>query len=392
VGGDSLSHACECTMMMKTRASNHAGIRPPAEKSWRWLITHETYADFSTSTSPAVERAVGEGRSPDTAVLNFFPEDSITVGVLDDPEKACDLAFCREHRIIVRRRNTTGGAIYAAAGSSIVCYYVRTSCPEIPNTVGDAFQVILGGFAGAMRRIFHINAVYRPVNDVEVEGKKLMASSCKIEGDMLIFRNVLNIREIDREKAACAMPLPPEKAHDKALKRFQERFTCLEREASRPITPDEIETMVRVAVEATFGPITLVSGRLSSAEYKFREEYQRLYTDDSWFYANSESARFGSKHPGAQRAEARRKAPAGLIRAVILRRGSAILDLIITGDFHPRPHTLLNEMEDALRGAPLDPLVIRHRIERIYGNQGVEVAGVSLEDFVSTILSAAGIG
>ena len=91
---------------------------------------------------------------------------------------------------------------------------------------------------------------------------------------------------------------------------------------------------------------------------------------------------------GAQRAEARLKAPAGLIRAVVLRRGGAILDLIITGDFHPRPHTLLREMEDALRGAPLDPLILRQRIEQIYNKPEVEVAGVSLEDFVSPLLRA----
>jgi len=373
---------------MKIEAMDPIRQQPPEGAPWRWLITNETYANFSTSTSPALERAVMRGQSPDTVALNFFPNDSITVGVLDDPEKACDLRFCREQGIVVRRRHTTGGAIYAAAGSAIICYYLRTTHPKMPNTVEKAFKQILEGFADAVRRVFTINAVYRPVNDVEVEGKKLMASSCKIEGDFLIFRNVLNVTEIDREKAASSVPLPPEKIQDKALKRLQERFTCLEKEAGRAIRQDEIEKLARLAVKATFESPALAPGALSPLEYKSREEFQRMYTADSWFYANSESARFGAAHQGAQRAEARRKAPAGLIRAVVLRRGGAILDLIITGDFHPRPHTLLREMEGALKGAPLDPQVIRQRVGQIYNKPGVEVAGVSLEDFVLPILSA----
>jgi lipoate-protein ligase A len=374
--------------IMKTRAADPRSPSLSGEKPWRWLITHETYADFSTSTSPALEKAVMGGQSPETVALNLFPCDSITVGVLDDPEKACDLEFCREQGIVVRRRNTTGGAIYAAAGSSIVCYYLRTTSPGIPKTMEESFRLLLEGFAVALRRVFSINAVYRPVNDVEVNGRKLTASSCKIEEDFLIFRNVLNVVDIDREKAARSVPIPPEKTQDKAFKRFQERFTCLEREAGRPIRQEEIETLTRIAVDSTFGSWALVPGRLSALENISRTEYQRMYTADSWFYANSESARFGPEHRGAQRAEARHKAPAGLVRAVVLRRGGTILDLIITGDFHPRPHTLLRQMEDALRGAPLDPAVIRQRIGQIYSRPGVEVAGVSLEDFALPILSA----
>jgi hypothetical protein len=61
------------------------------KRQWRFMFMEETYADFSTGASPALERGVMEGTSPNTVVLNVAPEDSFTVGLLDDPEKAIDL-------------------------------------------------------------------------------------------------------------------------------------------------------------------------------------------------------------------------------------------------------------------------------------------------------------
>ena len=49
--------------------------------------------------------------------------------MLDDPEKAIDLDFCRRQGVVVLRRNTTGGTIYAGKGSAMICYYLRTSDP-----------------------------------------------------------------------------------------------------------------------------------------------------------------------------------------------------------------------------------------------------------------------
>ena len=42
------------------------------KRQWRFLLGHETYADFSISTSPALERAVMEGISPNTVTLEIF--------------------------------------------------------------------------------------------------------------------------------------------------------------------------------------------------------------------------------------------------------------------------------------------------------------------------------
>ena len=357
-------------------------------RQWRFMFREETYADFSIGASPALERGVMEGVSPNTVVLNVAPEDSFTVGLLDDPEKAIDLNFCRQKGIIVRRRNTTGGTIYLAKGSAVICYYLRLADPTVPCTIGEAFPKILGDFAAAARNLFHFPAKYRPLNDVEVEGRKLMPSSCKVERDTLVFRLVLNVKPQNADVTSRAILLPPEKVQDKALKTVEERLTDLEREAGREITYQDLENIVRKAIRLSFGEIELLAGGMNPDEEKYWQEFREVYSQDSWLLANSESYRFKKVPPGAQRGEYRVKAVAGLIRAIVLKHENRIYDLILTGDFHPRPQTVLRDMESALRGASVAPEEIQRRMGEIYHRPGVEISGTTQEDFTSAVIGA----
>jgi len=358
------------------------------DRQWRFLLLEETYADFSISTSPALERGVMEGISPATVILNVCPEDSFTVGVLDDPEKAIDLDFCQRRGIIVRRRNTTGGTIYTAKGSAVICYYLRTSDPSVPQNIGEAFPKILEDFANTARQMFGFPAKYRPLNDVEVEGRKLMPSSCKIERDSLVFRLVLNVKPQNVEFTSKAILLPPEKVQDKSLKTVEERLTHLEREAGREITSRELENFVRKAVQLSFGELDLIPGEMNRDEEKYRHEFREAYSREEWFLGNSEAYRFKKIPPGAKRGEQRIKAVAGLIRAVVLKHQNRIYDLILTGDFHPRPHTILADLESALRDAPAQPDEIKSRIEEVYHRPGVEISGTTAQDFVAAVVGA----
>ena len=104
--------------------------------SWRLVVDRGSYADFSVSVSPAVERAVTLGEAPPTVFLNVFDSDSITIGVNEDPEQVLDLDFCRAHGIDFRRRVSGGGPIYAGAGSAFLVYSCRSptrGSPRPPN-------------------------------------------------------------------------------------------------------------------------------------------------------------------------------------------------------------------------------------------------------------------
>ena len=165
---------------------------------WRLIVDNNSYADFSVSVSPAVEKALVNGESPPTIYLNIFDRDSITIGVNEDPEQVLDLDFCRSNDIDFRRRVNGGGAIYTGTGSAFMVYFIPTTHPDVPETTAEAFPKILTAFAETLSKQFGFAAAeYRPLNDVQVEGRKLVPTSLKIENGVMTFRFVVNVKEMN---------------------------------------------------------------------------------------------------------------------------------------------------------------------------------------------------
>ncbi|MGE4281567.1 MAG: biotin/lipoate A/B protein ligase family protein, partial [Magnetospirillum sp.] len=187
-------------------------------QNWRLVFGQDSYADFSASVSPAVEKAVASGLVPSTVYVNVFSGDSITIGANEDPNQVLDLAYCRDQGITVRRRPNGGGAIYAGKGSAFIVFYLKTDQPRIPETAADAFPTLLGTTAQVLEQMYGIAARYRPLNDVEIDGRKLMPTSIKLENGVMTLRILLNVTPIDTEIAARALPMPPEKVKDKVHK------------------------------------------------------------------------------------------------------------------------------------------------------------------------------
>ncbi|BEQ14794.1 lipoyl protein ligase domain-containing protein [Desulfoferula mesophila] len=361
-------------------------------KKLRFIKCNDSYADFSTSISPAVEKGLEYGVASNTVLLNVFSTDSITSGYLDDPEKAIDLAFCEQAGIVVRRRQNTGGAVFGPKGGAFLCLYLNPRALGVPMTnIKDAFQVSLTAMAEAVEELWHIPARYRPLNDIEVEGRKLVPSSARLENGILTLRLLINVVNTDRAVLSKAIITNPEKVKDKAIKDVGARYTSLENELNREITGEDMEQLSRLTIAKMFGDdLELVPGQLTPEEEQYLKEYQKTYNSPEWFFANSERIRFKGAHPYAIKSEGNQKAVAGLIRVTLLSREGRMDDLIVTGDFHPSPYRVTRDIEHALRGKPCDLAVVRQELERIYAREDVEMAGIEIDDFMTAFAKAFG--
>lgn len=362
-----------------------------ADQTWRLIVDENDYADFSVSVSPAIERAVVEGASPPTVYLNIFNTDSITIGINEDPEQALDLEFCKENGVGFRRRPNGGGPVYAGAGSAFLIYFLPTSHPEVPETTGEAFPKILTAFAETLAERYGFPAEYRPLNDVQVEGRKLIPTSLKIENGVMTFRIVINVKPIDTEFAGRIMPMAPEKVKDKELKDMTSRFTCLEREAGRDIDAADLEAMSRAAVIHAFGQTDLVTGAVTDLERAYADEFRAQYESEDWLFAKSERTRFGSLvKSGDTVGRGRAKAVGGLIWATLVVRDGTVLHAIVNGDWHPRPLDSVAWLEEALIGAAAESTDIRARVEKFLAGDDVEFAGVTADDIMAAMKIALG--
>lgn len=352
--------------------------------SWRFATGHASYADFSVSISPAIEKAVAEGSAPPTVYLNIFDEDGITIGVNEDPDQVLDMDFCREHGITVRKRVNGGGAIYAGKGSAFLVLFLPTDLPGVPQTAAEAFPLILGHAADSLKDVFKVAAAYRPLNDVEIDGRKLMPTSIKIENGVMTCRLLFNITAINVDLAAKAMPMAPEKVRDKKLKDLGSRYTWLNREVGRDVTEDELAAWGREVVKTAFGDVDLAAGALSDAERAYADAFRHELGGDGWLFDKSEGTRYAPLlQPGDRIGRGREKAPAGLLWLSYLIRDGRIVKAIVNGDFHPRPVQSVAWLEDAFSGVAATPDACREVFASFLARPDVEFAGVEIDHLMA---------
>lgn len=358
----------------------------------RFLKTEYPYAEFSTVVSPALERSVEERKAPSTAVLNSFTQDSITLGYFEDPEKCLDLEYCRLAGIQVRRRRNTGGSILGGKGSAflVLCLDVLQDWVCM-RSLEEGFRCSLSAMAEAMRELWGLDARWRPLNDVEVGGRKLVASSARLEKDVLTLRLVINAARVEPTVLRHALKTPPEKMKDKLLQDPSQRVSSLQQELGRPIGQKEVYALACRTVERMFGPeVLLVPGELNSAERKYALEFEELFSSEGWFWGRSETRRSCSVSRECLRVEGVHKAPAGLIRVTLWVKKNRIQEVLITGDFHARPLHLVEELEGCLRGVRAELEGISSSILPLLGRPGVELPGVTREDLLAPFARALG--
>ena len=361
-----------------------SGNTAEGRQGWRLVVDHNAYTDFSVSVSPAVERAVAKGMAAPTVFLNIFDRDSITIGVNEDPTQVLDLDFCRKAGIEVRRRVNGGGAIYAGAGSIFICFYLPTTLPGVPTTAREAFPQVLGAVAETLRRRYGVPAAYRPLNDVEVDGRKLMPTSLKIEDGVMTLRILINIVPMDVATAAKAIPLPPEKVKDKVHKDLSSRSTNLEREAGRSFTETELERLTREVTEDAFGVRDLPRQTLGEAELADAAALREHLSGDAWLFGKTEAVRFGEL-AGARVGRGRVKAPGGLIWTALKLRDDHVEAAIVNGDWHPRPTESIEWLERSLAGSPAEEAALAARVRAFLERDDVEFAGIEAEHLTAAL-------
>ncbi len=356
---------------------------------WRFIVDHANYADFSVSVTPAVEKAVRDGAVPPTVYLSHFESDSVTIGVNEDPEQVLDLEFCRARGITFRRRLTGGGPIYAGKGSAIIVLFLKTEHPRVPGTAAEAFPQILTAIAETLERRYGFAAEYRPLNDVQVAGRKLVPTSLRIEDGVMTFRIIVNLKPIDTELAGRAMPMPPEKVADKELKDLTSRFTWLEREAGREISEPELEAFTADCIAHAFGERELARAALTARERADADIFRAQYEADSWLYGKSEHNRFAAlARPGDVVGRGRVKALGGMIRTTLLVRDGHVAHAIVNGDWHPRPLDAIAWLETALEGAAATPSALADRVSAFLARADVEFAGIEPADLAAALAKA----
>ena len=101
-------------------------------------------------------------------------------------------------------------------------------------------------------RSLGIDASFRPVNDIEVHGRKISGTGGTEIRDAFLFQGTLLV-DLNIQVMLRALRVPTEKLKDKEIDSLKERMTCLRWELGKVPPVEEIKSAIIGGFSKTFG-------------------------------------------------------------------------------------------------------------------------------------------
>jgi lipoate---protein ligase len=327
-----------------------------------------------------------DDKTPDTVILVSPSEPYVCVGYHQEVDREVDRAYCRESGLSILRREVGGGAVYLDGDQLFVQWIFHPA--SLPVRVDERYRLYVEPLVRAYRRL-GVEAVYRPVNDVHVRGKKICGTGAARIGEAEVVVGSLMF-DFDRAAMARVLKLSSEKMRDKVYQGLQDYMTTLKDELGRRPDRREVAGLYLRELAAVLGA-ELVPGEWTAAEERRARELDLTLGAEEWLGQKGGTRRPGVKiHEDVQVREAARKAPGGLVRVTVRLRGGRIDDISVSGDFTILPAAAVGDIEAALRGIGPDRTAIRAVVEARYRALSVQSPGLEPADWAETVALAAG--
>jgi lipoate---protein ligase len=326
------------------------------------------------------------GRSDDPVLTLCEPaEPYVCIGLNQDAGLELDRDFCAANGIGILRRRLGGGAVLLDSRQLIFHFIVPEHvAPRRPEQIYPHFiEPVLRTY-----RDFGIDARYRPLNDIHVDGRKIGGTAAALIGEAAVLGGMF-LFDFDGAVMARCLRVPSEKFRDKLCAGLEDYVTSMRRLLG--------EAPPRGAVAASFVAHARCRLGLAAAAAAARPDEmaaiaaeERHLVDPQWL------GRVGRKlvpagvklAAGVHLTEGRHKAPGGLLRARMLETDGAIAELELSGDVDCRPAAGLAALARHLRGARLDDPRLAERIASLMARLGVEAPGMSAGDVAAVIAAS----
>lgn len=324
--------------------------------------------------------------TPDTIVLVSPTDPYVCIGYHQDLEKEVDLAYCQANGLPVLRREVGGGAVYLDDGQVFSQWIFHRD--RLPHALEKRFELYVQPLVDTYRAL-GINAYHRPINDIQVDGKKIGGTGAAQMGLAEVVVGSLMFT-FDKATMARVLKVPSEKMRDKIFESLEQYMTTMGEQLGQVPDRQAVKDLyIEKCAEALGSEI--VPGEWTVEEEAMAVELDARFTSDEWLYQKGGLRQVGVKiHEDVRVMEAAFKAPGGLIRVTTRIREGRIDDLSISGDFTLLPAFAVGALEQAVRGLGIRRESLVARIQEAYRALGIQSPGVTPEDFTTAILTAAG--
>ncbi|MHA1207704.1 MAG: lipoate--protein ligase family protein [Candidatus Freyarchaeota archaeon] len=325
---------------------------------------------------------------PNTIFSVYPARNAVFLYYYTDPYKDMDYEYCKKNDIDMIRVEFGGSPYWADAGYFLPGFIFRwEDVPDFPDTHAEQYKKMISFIADEIKERLGIPAYYRPLNDLEVNKRKISGHTHNLFGNKVWMGGYgPQVKEPRWDVMEKAIPPPPEKFADKEAKSMRERVGWIEMFTDREVPIREVRDLYNEAFAKIF-EVEPEPMDETDVELQVVDQYTEKLTSEDWLLAMSEEKRFGDIPSDVERTEKALKISGGpLIRVVALKKGDRIYDLHITGSIHCTPITLIEDMEKTFKGIDISESAVRARVEAAF-KQG-QVAVATPEDFVKVIMEA----
>jgi lipoate-protein ligase A len=324
-----------------------------------------------------------KAESPGTIIILRPEEPYVCVGYHQFLEKVIDVDYCRQKGFPIIRREVGGGAVFL--DSDQLFFQCIFPLRKAPKRVDNLYKFFLKPAVNTYRRL-GIDAYYLPVNDIQVDEKKICGTGAgRIEDASVVVGNILfdfNYGEMSR-----ILHVSSEKYRDKIHDSMQLYLTTLRRELGYVPDQEEAKDILIKEFEKLLG-CSLHSGSLTSEEQQMLAGIDKKFTDPDWLYEKGGKLTNWIKiSADVNIVESAHKSIGGLIWIILRLKRDTIDDIVISGDFTIRPKQALGDLEDRLRGQPHESDPLLKMIESFYKDQSIESPGVTPKDILKAIMT-----
>ncbi len=186
------------------------------------LETHDAF--FNMALDEAVSEGIKNGSSPPTIRFYTWKPGAVSIGYFQSMKDEVNLGTCRELGVDCIRRWTGGGAVYHDPEGEIT-YSLIAPASLFPKNINRSYEVICGWIVDGLKTL-RIDAVFSPVNDIIVKGKKISGSAQTRRGGVLLQHGTI-LYDLDLATMFGVLNVSKQKITDKMIKSAQERVTSI---------------------------------------------------------------------------------------------------------------------------------------------------------------------
>ncbi|MCD6301037.1 MAG: lipoate--protein ligase family protein [Staphylothermus sp.] len=247
---------------------------------WRLIINKgNTYWNMAVDEAILLHRE--KNLVPNTLRIYIFEPSGVTIGYFQKAREVLNLDYLLQNKIDFTRRITGGGAVYHDSEGEIT-YSVIADIEDISRNIVESYKIICMGLIYALRKI-GLKAVYKPVNDILVNNKKISGNAQTRKKKSLLQHGTL-MYNTNLDMIENTLRPPKVKLENHGVTKVSDRVTTIYRELGRKISIDEIINALIQGFRKALNIDELVPSDLSVSERRLAEKLYSKYESKVWIY------------------------------------------------------------------------------------------------------------